>query len=260
MSLIITLTGMSTSGKSTLAKAMSSREGFKEAVSVTTRPMRPGEIHGVDYYFVNDDEFNKYVAEGVLLEHVRSHHAAYGVPAFEVENILAEGKSPVIVLEPIGVQAMYQVAKDKGYNFMSGFVCTDMLTIFHRFFNRIDKQLSLNKPVDYLGEAKRLHTILTIERSWSWAWPWDKLMTDLHQGDNLIKQVNELESLHYGERQIQSKANCRLNNEVTIPECMDPHQLSIHIADVAQGNSSLNSFLRKMTQRSNKAETCFELK
>ncbi len=196
MSLIITLTGMSTSGKSTLAKALSAVDHFQEAVSVTTRAMRPGEINGVDYHFVSEAQFNDYVAQGVLLEHVRSHHAGYGVPAFEVENILAEGKSPVLVLEPMGVQAIHRVALERDYRFLSVYVHTDLTTIMQRFLDRIHGQIELGRDVNYGQEAKRLHTMLGIEKQWANAWPWDLTLLNLHQNNGLEKAVDDFTRYH----------------------------------------------------------------
>lgn len=196
MSLIITLTGMSTSGKSTLAKALSQSANFQEAVSVTTRQMRPGEINGVDYHFISNEQFDQYVEQGVLLEHVRSHHAAYGVPAFEVENILSQGKSPVLVLEPMGVRAIHQVARQRDYNFLSVYVHTDMLTIMDRFLKRVHGQLELGKDVNYSQEAKRLQTMLNIEKQWAYAWPWDMTLINLHQENSLETALQDFEGYH----------------------------------------------------------------
>jgi guanylate kinase len=196
MSLIITLTGMSTSGKSTLAKTLSQSVNFQEAVSVTTRQIRPGEINGVDYHFISNDQFDQYVQQGALLEHVRSHHAAYGVPAFEVENILAQGKSPVLVLEPMGVQAIHRVAQERDYNFLSVYVHTDMLTIMDRFLKRIHGQLELGKEVNYSQEAKRLHTMLNVEKQWAHVWPWDMTLINLHQENGLEFALNDFEGYH----------------------------------------------------------------
>ena len=205
MSLIITLTGMSTSGKSTLAKALSASQHFSEAVSVTTRAMRPGEVNGVDYHFISNDQFDRYVEQGVLLEHVRSHHAAYGVPAFEVENILAQGKSPVLVLEPMGVQAIHQVALDRNYNFLSVYVHTDLITIMQRFLDRIHGQVELGREVNYGQEAKRLHTMLGVEKQWAHAWPWDMTLLNLHQHNGLEVALGDFEGYHHHANSFQAE-------------------------------------------------------
>jgi len=254
MSLIITLTGMSTSGKSTLAKALSSVKHFQEAVSVTTRAMRPGETNGVDYHFVSDTQFNDYVSQGALLEHVRSHHAGYGVPAFEVENILAEGKSPVLVLEPMGVQAIHRVALERDYRFLSVYVHTDVITIMQRFLDRIHGQIELGRDVNYGQEAKRLHTMLGIEKHWASAWPWDLTLINLHQNNGLQKAVEDFTHYHSqainfqpepGAQLLTAQAeNCKTIEELqaiiesSVKEGHDAHIFNKKLID--NGNRNLN--------------------
>jgi guanylate kinase len=76
------------------------------SVSVTTRRPRPGERDGIDYHFVSDEEFDRLVAGGELLEwaHVVGHRS--GTPARPVEEALAAGRD--VVLE-IDVQGARQV-------------------------------------------------------------------------------------------------------------------------------------------------------
>jgi guanylate kinase len=73
------------------------------AVSATTRPRRPGEQEGRDYWFVSDAEFDRMVAEDELLEwvsYVSGHR--YGTPRSEIERIRAAGKAPLLDLETEG--------------------------------------------------------------------------------------------------------------------------------------------------------------
>jgi guanylate kinase len=76
------------------------------SVSVTTRPRRPGEVEGVDRYFVDSETFARMVRDGELLEH--AHYAGnwYGTPLAPVEKRLATG---VPVLLEIEVQGARQV-------------------------------------------------------------------------------------------------------------------------------------------------------
>jgi guanylate kinase len=196
MSLILTLTGMSTSGKSTLAKALTATGAYAEAVSVTTRAMRPGEVDGVDYRFVTPDEFEGMVNTGQLLEHVRSHHACYGVPASEIKRIKDEGKSVVMVLEPEGVSSIHRIAMEQNQNFLCAFVHVGMQTLMQRFFTRIDQSIVAGKEVNYDQEAKRLHVMLSKERAWSGRFEWDMTFLSLHEGDNLARTIDQLIGMH----------------------------------------------------------------
>jgi guanylate kinase len=197
MSIILTLTGMSTSGKSTLAKALTSTGVYSEAVSVTTRQMRPGEVNGQDYHFVSQDTFDDYVRKGMMLEHVTSHHASYGVPSFEVERIRSAGKSVVMVLEPEGVSSIHRIALSNNDSFISAFVHVDIKTLLERFFIRINAAITSGKIPDYSQEAKRLHVMLSQERAWVGRWDWDLTMMHLHKDNNLESSVDSLIKYHY---------------------------------------------------------------
>ena len=68
--LLIVLSGPSGVGKGTVRKALFEmpEQEFVYSVSMTTRPPRPGEVDGVDYYFVSREEFEGQIASGNLLE------------------------------------------------------------------------------------------------------------------------------------------------------------------------------------------------
>jgi guanylate kinase len=73
------------------------------AISATTRPRRPAEEHGRDYWFVNDAEFDRMVAEDEFLEwvsYVSGHR--YGTPRAEIDRIRRAGKAPLLDLETEG--------------------------------------------------------------------------------------------------------------------------------------------------------------
>ena len=75
------------------------------SVSVTTRRPRPGEIDGVHYHFVDDDEFDRLVATDGLLEWAVVHGAArYGTPRAPVEAQLAAGRSALLEIDLQGAR------------------------------------------------------------------------------------------------------------------------------------------------------------
>jgi guanylate kinase len=83
------------------------RDDLEVAISATTRPQRPGEVDGQDYYFLAEEEFVRRVEEGRLLEHVvYVSGQRYGTLRSEVGRIHAAGKSCVLELETKGARAV----------------------------------------------------------------------------------------------------------------------------------------------------------
>ena len=74
------------------------------STSATTRPPRPGERDGVDYHFVDEDDFDALAAAGKFLEHASYSGHRYGTPRSEVEPRLAEGTSVVLEIEVQGAR------------------------------------------------------------------------------------------------------------------------------------------------------------
>lgn len=72
------------------------------SVSMTTRPMRPGEVEGVNYYFVSQPEFEKKIDEGEMLEYARYGSNYYGTPAGPVRELLEKGKTVILIIEVQG--------------------------------------------------------------------------------------------------------------------------------------------------------------
>ncbi|MBF0815386.1 guanylate kinase [Microbacterium paludicola] len=105
---LLVLAGPTAVGKGTVsAKIREEHPEILVSVSATTRPPRPGEIDGVHYYFVDDAEFDRMLAEDELLEHAVVHNKyRYGTPRGPIEAALAEGRT---VLLEIDLQGARQV-------------------------------------------------------------------------------------------------------------------------------------------------------
>jgi guanylate kinase len=97
------VTGPSGAGKGTLIQLVLPR--FPElalAVSATTRPQRPGEEDGVDYWFLARTEFDRRVDAGEFLEWVDYVGNRYGTLHSEIERLRSAGKAPLLELETDG--------------------------------------------------------------------------------------------------------------------------------------------------------------
>lgn len=98
---VFVITGPSGAGKGTLIRALVERlPELEVAVSATTRPMRPGEVNGREYWFLDEEEFVARVEAGDFLEHVQYvSRKRYGTLRSEMARIAAEGRVCVLELE-----------------------------------------------------------------------------------------------------------------------------------------------------------------
>jgi guanylate kinase len=103
---LVVLAGPTAVGKGTVAAAV--REEHPEvwiSVSATTRPPRPGEVDGVHYWFVSDEEFDRMIDRDELLEWAVVHKAArYGTPRRPVEDTLAAGRPAMLEIDLQGAR------------------------------------------------------------------------------------------------------------------------------------------------------------
>jgi guanylate kinase len=104
---VFVITGPSGVGKGTLIRGLRERlDGLELSVSATTRAPRPGERDGVDYHFLEREEFDRRVAAGDFVEHADYAGRSYGTLRSELEERLREG---IPVLLEIEVQGARQV-------------------------------------------------------------------------------------------------------------------------------------------------------
>jgi len=109
MPLLIVLSGPSGVGKDTVLNRMKGLEvPFHYMVTVTTRPRRTGESHGVNYYFLSEVEFQKMLKQGELLEWAKVYGHWYGVPKQPVKQALERGED---VLVKVDVQGAATIKK-----------------------------------------------------------------------------------------------------------------------------------------------------
>jgi len=106
---LIVLSGPSGAGKNTLIDHVLPRiPNLKYSVSATTRPPRPGEVHGVDYFFVSDQEFDRMIANHEFLEWAEFVGNRYGTPKAFVENEIQQGHTVIMDLD---IQGALQIRR-----------------------------------------------------------------------------------------------------------------------------------------------------
>lgn len=106
---LLVISGPSGCGKGTICKELLRRDkDLIFSISATTRKPRVGEIHGKNYFFVDEKKFNSMVEKGEFLEYAHVHNNRYGTPKKFVMNNVEKGE---IVLLEIDVQGALQVKK-----------------------------------------------------------------------------------------------------------------------------------------------------
>ncbi len=109
MSEVFVITGPSGVGKGTLIRGLLGRLPELElSVSATTRPPRPGERDGVDYYFLTPEQFAQHVANGDFVEHATYSGNRYGTLRAELERRLQAGIPVVLEIEVQGARQVRQ--------------------------------------------------------------------------------------------------------------------------------------------------------
>jgi len=117
---LVVLAGPTAVGKGTVAAHI--KEHHPEihlSVSATTRAPRPGEVDGEHYFFVDDAEFDRLVADGELLEHATVHNAhRYGTPKAPIDASLAQGRTVLLEIDLQGARQVRATAADANLVFL----------------------------------------------------------------------------------------------------------------------------------------------
>lgn len=107
--LMLILSSPSGAGKTTIAHMLLARDAeIQMSVSATTRPMRPGEVDGVDYHFVDQPEFDRMVEADEFYEWATVFGHSYGTPKAHIRAGLKEGRDFLFDIDWQGTQQLYQ--------------------------------------------------------------------------------------------------------------------------------------------------------
>jgi guanylate kinase len=111
--LLIVISGPSGVGKDTVMQRMKERGlPFHFVVTATTRPKRPNEVHGKDYWFVSKEEFARMIDDDELIEHAIVYADYKGIPKQQVREALASGMDVVMRLDVQGAETVRKLASE----------------------------------------------------------------------------------------------------------------------------------------------------
>ena len=110
--LMLALSSPSGAGKTSISRGLLKIDkGLEMSISATTRPRRPGESHGSDYYFVDPRKFQEMIEANELLEHAKVFDHYYGSPKSPVEEALARGQDILFDIDWQGTQQIAETAR-----------------------------------------------------------------------------------------------------------------------------------------------------
>ena len=111
--LMLVLSSPSGAGKTSIARSLLTRDKeINMSVSATTRPRRPGEAEGKDYYFIDEEKFKTDINKGLFLEYARVFDHYYGTPLGLVQKLLSSGCDVLFDIDWQGTQQIKAKARD----------------------------------------------------------------------------------------------------------------------------------------------------
>ncbi len=108
--LLLVVSGPSGAGKGTICKELISKnDDIKLSVSATTRKPRNGEVHGVNYFFIEKEKFEEMIDNGEFLEYAQIYDNFYGTPKAAIIECLENGQDVVLEIEMQGAKQIKEV-------------------------------------------------------------------------------------------------------------------------------------------------------
>lgn len=154
--LLIVLSGPSGVGKGTVRKAIFEEEGvdFQYSISATTRQPRPGEVDGVDYFFISEEEFKNKINNGDMLEYAQYVNNYYGTPKSFIDQTLDSGRDVFLEIEVQGALQVKSKMPEGIYIFLTP---PNLTNLRERLVGRgTDSQEVINKRVDASREELKM--------------------------------------------------------------------------------------------------------
>ncbi|MCJ7550326.1 MAG: guanylate kinase [Anaerolineae bacterium] len=154
--LLVVISGPSGVGKDSLVERIKARGAqFHFVVTATSRPPRPGERHGVDYFFVSPEEFTTMIENSELLEYAVVYGQHKGVPKRQIREAFASGKDVVMRLDVQGAATIKSLIPEAVLIFLSAASEEELLERLNR--RRTESGAQLQRRIETARqEMKRL--------------------------------------------------------------------------------------------------------
>ena len=154
--LLVVLSSPSGGGKTTVIKrVIDSHPDYNYSISMTTRSKRKGEVNGRDYWFVSEDEFNRAVSAGDLVEYENVHGRYYGTPLSKINEWLNQKKIVLLDLDVYGALRVKQKFNNKAL--LIFLKPPDEQSLVERLLNRsTETQQQIEKRLDRMPEEMKM--------------------------------------------------------------------------------------------------------
>ncbi len=155
--LLVVISGPSGVGKDSVVQQLMQRDfAFHFVITATSRPPRPDEVDGVDYFFVTEAEFEALIANDELLEHAIVYGQHKGIPKQQVRQALASGKDVVMRLDVQGAATVKALIPDAVLVFLSAESEAELIARLQKRRTESEEQLQ-QRIQTAREEVARLH-------------------------------------------------------------------------------------------------------
>jgi len=173
---LVSLTGPSCGGKTSLLGDLCKTDLFCKVVSFTSREPREGEVEGIDYHFKTATECQDLIVSGRVQEYSMYGGHYYGREKQAIARAMDSGKIPVLILDVDGLKLIRQQYASEAF---SVYVSVPLEELMDRFLRRFKEQCLYHEDItDIKYYVKRLQSLLFEHANWETAYKYNKVINN----------------------------------------------------------------------------------
>lgn len=171
---IVTLTGPSCSGKTTIMKAILEAypDKFVKLPGITTRDRRFDELEVSEYTHISMTEFEQQLAAGRFAQHVYFKGVGYATSYDDILEMTRKGRIGITIVEPSGVEQFDSICKDLGLDYQAVYIEEELPILMERWVQRVSDLAGADNQIDTAHFARRM-IATTDEVHWKSKMVWD---------------------------------------------------------------------------------------